>query len=338
MTILVIQLKKLGDVILTAPALQSLRARFPNAHLTLVVDSSAAPLRPLFDFVDAFLVYEKGKMNLSLWRHLTTSSFDATLDFAGTDRSALMTRLSRAPKRVTSIKLGDKAAKKHAYNTLVDASVRDLHTVDYHQKFLTSLGIDSSPPSPALAMPNETVAHIDSLLADNSLLNEPIAILHPGTAAAEKFWPPKHWATLIDHLVDHSQLPTILTGGPAPQEQSHIQAIITKSQNPVLNLSTHTTLLHLAELIRRAHLLISVDTLALHFGDAFQVPQIGLFGPTNPHHWRPRHDNAIVLLAGHDAPLKSFSPRHTAAPMSDLSPESVIAALPKTIAPSHDTD
>jgi ADP-heptose:LPS heptosyltransferase len=308
MTLLALQLKKLGDLILTAPALHSLRTEFPDANLTLVVDSSAAQLRPLFASVDNFLVYEKKKPNLPLWRHLATTPFDACLDFTGTDRSSLMTWLSRATQRITSEKLGATSWKKNAYNTLVPASVRTLHTVDYHQQFLAPLGITSPPPPPQLSIPDETVAQIDALLADNDLLNQPYAVVHPGTAWSDKYWSPKSWAAVIDHLATQHDLPVILTGGPDPEEQAHLAELIAKAQSPVLNLSSHTTLIHLAELIRHATLMISVDTLAMHLGDAFQTPQITLFGPTNPYHWRPRHQ---------------------AAPMSDLPPETVIAALDK---------
>jgi ADP-heptose:LPS heptosyltransferase len=329
MNLLAIQIKKLGDLILSAPALQSLRSHSPHARITLIVDASAAQLRPLFSSVDEVLIYEKGKPNLSLWRHLATSSFDACLDFSGTDRSALMTRLSRAKKRITSEKLGAKPGKKRTYNTLVPASVRNLHTVDYHQQFLSPLGIESPPPLPELAIPAETATQIDALLADNDLLGQPYAILHPGTAWAEKYWSTDSWASVIDHLAQTHDLPCILTGGPAPDEQAHLAEIIDKAQSPVLNLSTHTTLLHLTELIRRATLMISVDTLAMHLGDAFQKPQIVLFGPTNPFHWRPRHPGATILLAGQDTPLSDFTPRHEASPMSRLPPDPVRAAIDK---------
>ncbi|MEM7146760.1 MAG: glycosyltransferase family 9 protein [Verrucomicrobiota bacterium] len=338
MNLLAIQLKKLGDLILTAPALQSLRANFPNARITLAVDSSAAPLRPLFSPVDDFLVYEKRKLNLPLWRRLTTSSFDATIDFSGTDRSALMTRLSRAPKRITSEKLGQKPAKKHAYNTLVPASVRDLHTVDYHQQFLTPFEIDAAPPPPNLSIPDETTAQVDSLLADNDLLKQPYALIHPCSAAPEKFWLPTSWAAVIDYLADKHDLPSVVTGGNTPQEQTHLDAIISKTKSPVLNLSTQTSLLHLAELARRATLLVSVDTLAMHLGDAFLVPQVSLFGPTNPYHWRPRHEHSLVLLAGQPQPITEFTPHHNIAPMSDLSLDAVVNAVAKTVAPAANTD
>ena len=45
-SILVIQLKRLGDVILTTPALRGLRQLYPEAHITLMLDHHSAALAP----------------------------------------------------------------------------------------------------------------------------------------------------------------------------------------------------------------------------------------------------------------------------------------------------
>ena len=46
-SILVIQLKRLGDVILTTPALSELRKLYPEAQITLLLDHHSAALAPL---------------------------------------------------------------------------------------------------------------------------------------------------------------------------------------------------------------------------------------------------------------------------------------------------
>ena len=87
-------------------------------------------------------------------------------------------------------------------------------------------------------------------------------------------------------------------------------------------------LLALAALIERAALVLSCDTAAVHFAAAFRRPQIALFGPTNPFHWRPRHDRALVLSAAKpDAPLTDFTPRMKGAPMERISTALVIDAI-----------
>ena len=73
--------------------------------------------------------------------------------------------------------------------------------------------------------------------------------------------------------------------------------------------------------------MISCDTAVVHLAAAFRVPQIALFGPTNPFHWRPMHDRAVVLSAAQpEAPLTDFEPRMKGAPMEQISTAAVIRA------------
>jgi len=75
-----------------------------------------------------------------------------------------------------------------------------------------------------------------------------------------------------------------------------------------------------AALVERASFVVSCDTAIVHFAAAFERPQVALFGPTNPFHWRPRHARAVVLSAAHPhAPLREFTPRMQGAPMERIS-------------------
>ena len=104
MRILALQLKRIGDLALTTPALHAMRRG--GAHVTLVVDGGSAALLPLLgDCVDASLIYRRGGTdggNGALWRRLLRGGFDASVDFTGRDRSALMTLAAHAPRRVVA--------------------------------------------------------------------------------------------------------------------------------------------------------------------------------------------------------------------------------------------
>jgi ADP-heptose:LPS heptosyltransferase len=95
----------------------------------------------------------------------------------------------------------------------------------------------------------------------------------------------------------------------------------------VIDLSGKTTLLSLAAIVRKARLLVTVDSAPMHFAAAWGTPQVVLFGPTNPFHWHPRSDSAMVLLGGMDGPVTEFDPKQRAVPMNLISTESVIGAM-----------
>jgi len=83
----------------------------------------------------------------------------------------------------------------------------------------------------------------------------------------------------------------------------------------------------LAALAKNAWLFLSVDSAAMHLAGAFATPQIALFGPTNPFHWRPRHARAIILTPGRMEPLTDFRPQYEAAPLREISTSQVTNAI-----------
>ncbi len=329
--ILALQLKRIGDLIVTAPALHRLRDRLPGASVTLVVDSKTAGLIPVLGGFDRLLVYHKGRPNFSVWRSLVAHSFDACVDFTGSDRSALMTRLGGSSKNITSEKLAGTSWKRHIYSDCVAASVREMHTIDYYQAFLTPLGIECGGGDAPLKLniPAETDSRISDLLVKNGL-HSSFALVHPGSARSEKYWDAERWARLIDHLKRERGMSCVLSGSDAPGEQAHIAEIKRQTTaGSCVDLSSGLTLPDLAALIRRSSLVLGVDTAAMHLAGMLRRPQVVLYGPTNPFHWRPRHENAVILLAGTDHPLEQpeFVPRHAAAPMSDLPLDLVLRAI-----------
>ncbi|HYJ05767.1 MAG TPA: putative lipopolysaccharide heptosyltransferase III [Chthoniobacterales bacterium] len=327
MNILLLQLKRIGDLILTTPSIAALREKFPGAHLSLVVSPAATGLLPAIRGIDKVYTV-RGKTNDAFdWIALSLGRFDYCLDFTRNDRSAFLTFLSGARKRVTSDhpKLRMKMRAK-SYNEFVDAPVGTLHTVDYHLSLLKALGIDDASRAIRLDLPETIVQQAEQLLAAAGV-GEEFVIFHPGSARAEKFWEPNRWAQVIDHCARETGITCVLTGGRSPLEQAQISAIKTSTKAGVIDVSGKTTLLTLAALVRKARLLVTVDSAPMHFAAAWGTPQVVLFGPTNPFHWHPRSEAAMVLLGEMEGPVTEFDPRQPAVPMNLISTESVIDAM-----------
>jgi len=96
-SVLVVQLKRLGDLLLTTPALGTLRKLYPKAKITLLIDRHSRHLAPAITGVDQIWVFRGTK---SIWMNLIKTRFDLCLDFTGNDRSALFSVLSKAPRRI----------------------------------------------------------------------------------------------------------------------------------------------------------------------------------------------------------------------------------------------
>ena len=322
MKILAVQMKRIGDLILTTPAFGLLKERTSAAYLTVAIHESAASLLPALPQIDAAIVFGRSR-GWTPWQQVLTGGFDAVFDFTETDRSALVSVISRAGERVTFSSVTDKRWRSRGYTRFVDSQVRERHTIDHYCALAQALpgGEIPGPRAPELRVP---VGGKSIQIAAGSV------VVHPFTARPEKNWPPERWASVIEHCIAKG-FSCVLTGGDSPDEQRHhaeIRAALERTTSggaSVLNLAGQTDLLGLADLISQAALVISCDTVAVHLAAAFQRPQIALFGPTNPFHWRPRHDRAIVISAAQpESPLTDFQPRMRGAPMERISTEVVI--------------
>ncbi|HEY5791957.1 MAG TPA: hypothetical protein VIS74_01585, partial [Chthoniobacterales bacterium] len=179
MRILVVQLKRLGDLVLTTPVFAALREALPEARITLAAPAAAADLAPLLD-VDEILLFGNGRAD---WLRLLRGKFDVCLDFTGNDRSLLVSALSRARMRITYQRFAAKPFRRFVFTRFVDSNVSRRHTADHHVDLLQPLGIHRERvPSHLRAGP------LPAGIA------KPYAILHAGTARREKYWSAEGWA------------------------------------------------------------------------------------------------------------------------------------------------
>jgi predicted lipopolysaccharide heptosyltransferase III len=325
--ILLLQLKRIGDLILTTPAIAALRENFPEATLSLVVSPAVEELLPAIPRVDKVFVV-RGKADDAVdWIALAWGKFDYCLDFTRNDRSSFLTLLSQARKRITSDHPNLRTKiRARSYNEFVESPVRLLHTVDYHLALLQPLGIHDASRAIRLDLPDSKVEKAEQLLTAAQAGDE-FMILHPGSARAEKFWEVDRWAQVIDHCVQERNMKCVLTGGSSSMERTQVAAIKASTSSEIIDLSGKTDLLTLAAVVRKARLLVTVDSAPMHFAAAWDTPQVVLFGPTNPFHWHPRSESAIVLLGKSEGPVSEFDPKQRAVPMNQISTQTVIDAM-----------
>src|SRR5437899_2238366 len=154
MKILLLQLKRIGDLILTTPAIAALREHFPQAELTIVVSSECADLLPAIAGVDRILMARRNLSDLAAFLAVAGNKFDYCIDFTRNDRSAFLVFLSGAGKRIVSYRVRDQSkSRARLYTDFVNVRMRDLHTVDYNLSLLKPLGIGSVSSSLHLQLP-----------------------------------------------------------------------------------------------------------------------------------------------------------------------------------------
>ena len=322
-TILLIQLKRIGDLILTTPATGALRQKFPDAKICLVVSPGCAGLLPAIPHIDRGLVVNAART----WLEVARCRFDYCIDFTRNDRSAFLTLMSGAGTRITSGRKKDRARlRSQIYSEFIDRPLRFLHTIDSNLSLLEPLDIHGVSQPVRLNLPVDAHDRANELRAAHKIRNRYI-IFHPGSARVEKFWEAPRWTEVIERTGENHEVDLVLTGGHSSLERNHLGKIKSALRRRIIDLSAQTDLLSLAALIDHAQLLVTVDSAAMHLAAATHTRQVILFGPTNPFHWRPRDTTALILQGASSIPSREFSPDQPRVPLKLISTQAVIDAM-----------
>jgi len=316
--ILGLQLKRLGDIILTTPAMQMLCDTFPTASVDLMVDPKLA----------GFASYVSGCKVIPAPRspgdylNLSRAGYDVVLDFTGQDRCLILAALTGAARKLTFRKYHKKLGRSLCYRTAVKSSLRDNHVADHLADLSRELGATEKAGRPTLqanlqdwqtASAKLQAAGLPDAFASRYIL------LHPGTARPEKFWAPERWGKVIDFLTLRTGLPVVLSASPDIHERAHLDAVAQSSNAPTIQMTGTLSLGEFLALVEHATLLACVDSAPVHMADAFNTPVFALFGPTDPRIWGPRFASHCWVRGNPDA-LEAMS-------MSTITLEMVLAQL-----------
>ncbi|MEY2612324.1 MAG: Lipopolysaccharide core heptosyltransferase RfaQ [Planctomycetota bacterium] len=283
--ILIVRLSAVGDTILSLPVLCALRKEYPNSRIGWVVGSGAADIVRGHDALDDLFVLTKNDLKSvkAYWAFLKRiREWQPTtlIDVQGLTKSALIGWYSGATRRIGLVKSEFEGRELSTWlnNTLVTPTSE--HVVQRGLALLKPLGIENPeieyrvPVSPAA---NQRVNEQVRELAGPNVELGPFAIINVGAGWVSKIWPAERYAAVAKHLKDRWNLRTMIAWG-GSEERSLAEQVSILSGGAAIELPT-TSLLELAEWIRRSVLFVGSDTGPMHLSVAIDIPTVSLIGP-----------------------------------------------------------
>jgi len=283
--ILIVRLSAVGDTILSLPVLCALRKEYPNSRIGWVVGSGAADIVRGHDALDDLFVLKKNDLKSvkAYWAFLKRiREWQPTtlIDVQGLTKSALIGWYSGATRRIGLVKSEFEGRELSTWlnNTLVTPTSE--HVVQRGLALLKPLGIENPeieyrvPVSPAA---NQRVNEQVRELAGPNVELGPFAIINVGAGWVSKIWPAERYAAVAKHLKDRWNLRTMIAWG-GSEERSLAEQVSILSGGAAIELPA-TSLLELAEWIRRSVLFVGSDTGPMHLSVAVDIPTVSLIGP-----------------------------------------------------------
>jgi heptosyltransferase-3 len=282
MKILIIQLRRIGDVIVTTPVIDVLRRQFPEARIEFLVEPAAAPVLDGYPGLDERLVFEKSKF--WFWvRDLRRRRYDWVLDFMNNPRTAQLSLASGAPVRVGFVV----PFWSLVYTHRVPRPKGDVYAVQNKCALLRPLGV-SAPVDllPRLAVVNAEFDALHSWWSAAGLdkASERVAVM-PKHRHEIRQWPALKFKETIRQLLRKPGRHIVLVGG--ADERMYLEAVARDFQDRVALLPAGS-LHRAAAVLSRCDVAVTNDSGLMHLAVAVGTPTVTVYGPTSPGSWNPQ--------------------------------------------------
>ncbi|MEK7384318.1 MAG: glycosyltransferase family 9 protein [Elusimicrobiota bacterium] len=282
-SILVVQLRRLGDVILTTPALAALKKRYPGATLDFLVEAPGAEAVAGNPAIDSVLVYDaKGGFDALSWAlKIRARRYDWVIDFLANPRTALITALSGA-----RVKAGPAhVARRWVYNHRMVQPAKACYAALEKVHWLSGLDVAASdaPPLPQI------------FLAPRPATLENIVGLVVASRKETRRWPTASYTRLARMLRDQHgcKIKIFWEAGQKALAEEVARGI---GAGASVTPPTHT-IAQLARELAACRVVVTNCAGPKHLAVALGVPTVTIHGSSDPVSWTPVHcDHRSVRL------------------------------------------
>ena len=299
--ILVTSLIQIGDVIFATSAIALIHEAYPQAKITVMVKPAAAEVVRNHPFIDEVIAFDYKPKHLTfrkmlyyLWK-IRSRRFDLYVSLDNKNRPGLLAYLARIPVRIVpDAVLGSKARSPYLYTHQFPAKNHEkVHHTEILQNFVRAFtGLKSSARPVIANITAENNEKADKLMEELPKRRYRIALCVRGTFPL-KNWSPKNFAELIERLAERLDASFLITG--APGDKEYVDQLISQTKQPVANFCGRTSLMDLAALLERQHVLITVDTGTAHIAATTSVPVIALYCCTESYGFYPLTDKRVIF-------------------------------------------
>jgi len=293
MKILVRATNWVGDAVMSIPALQVIRGRWPKAEIAILARPWVAELYRDQGFADRILVFDhtgrhRGVFGLErLAGELRRERFGTAVLLQNAFEAAWIARRAGIHERIGYAR----DARAWLLTRAVPVPQRGeipAHESYYYLELLRRAGWLAYLPEVDEVKLKVSVAAAES--AESALRKAgirsrthtvPRIALAPGAAyGSAKCWPAERYASLAGRLIADFDADVIIFG--AASERDVAQRIAGAMRHGVVNLAGETRIGELPALLAACDLFIGNDSGAMHVAAAVGLPVVAVFGPTDP--------------------------------------------------------
>lgn len=322
--ILVINTMHIGDLMLVTPALRTLRANYPQAHIALLTDKPLADLVRCNENIDECILIDKHGRDKGILalirfiRQIRKRHFDLVINYHRNERASAIASFSGGKKIVGYAQPFFHRFFDHWMPNLAMADTpkdKVMHQTLCHLKVLQEAAGCTKLDDRGLEMwlPPEEEKKASDLWQKEFAEDDRVIAFNIGASWMTKRWIDAYFAECADHFIQEGYHIAFLGG---PTDVAIVKACIEKMKekdSPKVHVFTgKVSLTVLAGLLRRCCLFLTTDSGPMHVGVAMNVPIVTMFGASPVPTFYPYDGKDIVIKTPeschpcgiHDCPKK----------------------------------
>lgn len=273
--ILIIHTAFIGDIVLSTPLVKKIKEVYPDSFLAYVTTSAGAAILKNNPNINEIIEYDKRGAHkgirgiYELGKRLRYENFNMVITPHRYLRSSFLSWLSRSPVR----KGYDIAAGKFFFTEKIHYD-KSKHEVEKLLSFINSPETDGKRYEIELFPDSSSIEKVNNIWKANGLENKKTVVIAPGSKWFTKQWPVEYFNEVIDELSKDEDIKIAAVGG---KDEISIPLHTEK----IIDLRGKTSLLDLAEILKRADVVLTNDSSPIHIASASEKARvIALFGPT----------------------------------------------------------
>ncbi len=322
--ILVINTMHIGDLMLVTPALRTLRANYPQAHIALLTDRILADLVRCNENIDECILIDKHGRDKGILalirfiRQIRKRHFDLVINYHRNERASAIASFSGGKKIVGYAQPFFHRFFDHWMPNLAMADTpkdKVMHQTLCHLKVLQEAAGCTKLDDRGLEMwlPSEEEKKASDLWQKEFAEDDRVIAFNIGASWMTKRWIDAYFAECADRFIEEGYHIAFLGG---PTDVAIVKACIEKMKekdSPKVHVFTgKVSLTVLAGLLRRCCLFLTTDSGPMHVGVAMNVPIVTMFGASPVPTFYPYDGKDIVIKTPeschpcgiHDCPKK----------------------------------
>lgn len=350
--LLIVCIRRIGDVLLVTPLIRTFKRHWPDVKIDLLVFKGTEAILTANPDVQDIITIEERPDYLTHYRLVKKifRVYDIAVSTLPGDKSTLYAYLA------ASYRIGMLGADKSRWwkrlllSEIVEFDNISTHTVLMNLRLAEILQL--TPCAEIVVSWQKEDAKVVTQRVD---INKKLAVLHLRPKFSYKEWIKEGWLSLANWL-QQSGYTVILTGAATESEKKTAMELADKLPIAAIDLVGCLSLNQLGFLLSYSQLYIGPDTVVTHMAAALGVPTMALFGPSNPVKWGPwpkawttlanpfvrtgsQHKNNVYLMQGPGTCVPCFKEgcdqhiKSHSRCLQDLTAEQVINKMSRLINP-----